>query len=113
MLPDQPETLLTNPQNFFTNVDLYDEGNLKYIDPAVSMLRKRIRTEFKPLWRKLQAGEIEIGLDLDEDDDKDRLACYYLCDLDSKEVFWLSKCAERFYTIDGHVKILGREHLSE
>ena len=91
---------------------LYDKDNLRYIDATVSMLRDRIRTRHEMIWKKLQAGKIEIGLDLDVDQE-DQLGCYYLCDTELEEVFWLSECDEGFYTIDGHVKILGREHLSE
>ena len=91
---------------------LYDKDNLRYIDATVSMLRERIRTRHKMIWKKLQAGKIEIGLDLDVDQE-DQLGCYYLCDMELEEVFWLSECDEGFYTIGSHVKILGREHLSE
>lgn len=98
-------------QNFYTNVYLYDDLKLKYIDETVSMVKTKIREEHPDL----AMDRIEIGLDLmdDEDDSNDQLGCYYLVDVVEAEVFWLEEVVEGFLNDLDDFSILSREHLSE
>ncbi|KAI0760194.1 hypothetical protein C8Q74DRAFT_207961 [Fomes fomentarius] len=96
-------------ENFYTNVYLYDDLNLKYIDETVSLVKTQIREDYPDL----AMDHIEIGLDLmdDEDDPDDQLGCYYLVDMVEAEVFWMEEVVEGFLNDLDDFSILSREHL--
>ena len=55
--------------------------------------------------------DIEIGLELNEDEDGDTLGCYYIADTRKEDTFWLHPIAASFLSDTDSVKILGKEHL--
>ncbi|KAI0760193.1 hypothetical protein C8Q74DRAFT_1294581 [Fomes fomentarius] len=94
-------------QNFYTNVYLYDEDNLKYIDATVALLLDEISEH-----PELVLEHIEVGLHLMVDDENDHLGCYYLADKVKEEVFWLEDVDEGFMNKFEGVSILSQEHLT-
>ena len=55
--------------------------------------------------------DIEIGLELNVDEDGDTLGCYYIADTKKEDTFWLHSIAASFLSDTDSVKILGKEHL--
>ncbi|KAM5533359.1 hypothetical protein V8D89_012967, partial [Ganoderma adspersum] len=98
-------------ENWFTNVWLYDEQNLRDIDAALHL----VSLEFRQ--RGLATDQYEICLDIVSDSDDDepangvKLGCYYVCDKNAEEVFWFQKTESSFLYDGLDAKILSREHL--
>ena len=99
--------LIHGLQNFFTNVWLYDGQNLKQINATMEMVADILER------RCIDTSSIEVGLDLSIDDDGNKLGCYYVCNKNTEEVFWLHRTENTFFYEGEDVKILGREHLRE
>ncbi|KAI0739002.1 hypothetical protein C8Q80DRAFT_1112462, partial [Daedaleopsis nitida] len=94
-------------QNFYTNVYLYDGTNLHYTDKAVDKLCERMGQHH------VRLEDTEVGIQYHVDDEGDHVGCYYLCDLTTKEVFWLNDCPEGFVNSwYPNIVVMGREHLS-
>ncbi|PIL23468.1 hypothetical protein GSI_14779 [Ganoderma sinense ZZ0214-1] len=97
-------------ENWFTNVWLYDDQNLRDIDAALDLVRGKFRQ------LHLSPSRYEICLDIDTEEDEEtkkpvKLGCYYIWDRDTEEVFWLQGTESSFFYDGVGVKILGREHL--
>ncbi|KAH9941629.1 uncharacterized protein BXZ73DRAFT_9683, partial [Epithele typhae] len=93
--------------NYFTNEWLYDDEKHKLIETTLALFEDQVRTE------ELDPKDWEICLSIWVDKDtEDTLGCYYICDMEKREVFYIHEVEQSFF-IDSldEVEIQGREHL--
>ena len=98
------------PQNFYTNVWLYDEANLE----AIEQVADKLVLAAKQL--QSSCADIEFGIDLMDDNDPgaqpgDKLGCYYGVNQRDKEVFWLHEIDSHFFCDGVELQLISREHL--
>ncbi|KAI0777805.1 hypothetical protein BD413DRAFT_189429 [Trametes elegans] len=100
-------------QNFLTNAYLYDDDTLvDNMNLAVELIEQRLVRERQLHTDVPRNIEIVIHIIADEEQDsKDKLLCYYICDLDKREVLWLTEQeVEYLVDVEGH-PVYDHEHL--
>ncbi|KAI0356102.1 hypothetical protein OH77DRAFT_1453865 [Trametes cingulata] len=90
---------------YFTNAYLFDEAIFRDLNQAADLVDREIRAH-EDLPR-----EIEVGLETFIDHEGDKLACYYICDMEQEEVFWLTDCDIDNLVEDGQLPVLDWDHL--
>ena len=100
-----------SPQNFYTNLWLYDTATLEFIEEVIRKLRAELASH-----PQLSNRHIEFGIDLIDDDEPgavpgDKLGCYYVVDKTTEEVFWLHEVPQSFLCDGAEINIISREHL--
>ena len=61
----------------------------------------------------IDADDIEAGLLMYVDEDGDDIGCYYLCNMETEEVFWLTDVGPNHFIDAKNIPIVSREHLRE
>ena len=102
---------MTPPQNFYTNLWLYDVASIEAVEEVVKKLRAKLASH-----PRLTARNVEFGVDLIDDDEADarpgdKLGCYYAVDGTTEEAFWLHEVPLSFYYDGTETKVISREHL--
>ena len=111
-------------QIVYTDAWMYDPKIQDYLEAAVTLLLKMLRDQFDGNADRLR--NIEIGIHLVEIQAKNDKrfkrwlgkggkteikACYHLCDMEAKEVFWLHDVDAHIFWEDLDHRIIGPDHL--
>ncbi|KAI0819936.1 hypothetical protein BC628DRAFT_949364 [Trametes gibbosa] len=71
---------------FYTNTWLHNLDDLRDIEEAVDIIDARLSQE-----TELSGSELDICVAVFVDEDKDKLACYYIADRDKEVMLWLTE----------------------
>ncbi|KAI0676482.1 hypothetical protein C8Q78DRAFT_997815 [Trametes maxima] len=93
-------------KHFYTNACLHDDAILEDIEDAVDLLQSHPRLHPHHL-----PEDIDICLDIYVDVNGDKLACYYICNLEAQEMLWLTDVPVTYLIEDENLQVYDEEHL--
>ncbi|KAI9067010.1 hypothetical protein FKP32DRAFT_1684141 [Trametes sanguinea] len=94
---------------YHTNAWLFDSDTLEDIKEAVKYIERELKG---PEHSDLKNKAFDIGLDVYIDPDSgNKLPCYYMCDPEEEEIFWLQECHIDWVVEEENFPSYDREHL--
>ncbi|TBU23230.1 hypothetical protein BD311DRAFT_742547 [Dichomitus squalens] len=76
------------------------------IEKAVTLIKEELMKQL------VSPEDMEIGLELSVDEDRDTLGCYYIVNARKETIFWIHPISASLVTETDAVEILGKEHLA-
>ncbi|CDO70480.1 hypothetical protein BN946_scf184569.g23 [Trametes cinnabarina] len=97
-------------RTYYTNTYLYDHSSLQDIQEAVQYVERELSGH-----PDLRGKSIEIGLEIYTESGTEKEAkkfpCYYMCDSESREIFWLVECSIDWAVEEENFPVYDPEHL--
>ncbi|KAI0631090.1 hypothetical protein C8Q77DRAFT_183164 [Trametes polyzona] len=87
-------------QRFFTNTFLGDPDKLREIEEGVDVINEALKR-----LPDFSRENVDIVLEIQEDVVGDPVACYYMCDLQKEEIFWLTEVSVDLLFIYANVPV--------
>ncbi|KAI8976720.1 hypothetical protein BD414DRAFT_467138 [Trametes punicea] len=95
-------------RRYYTNAYLYDDESRADIERAVDMMEAELKYHTEILSKTLHIG-LEIYV---RPETREKLVCYYICDVAAEEVFWLVDCSIDWVVREENLPVYEPEHLS-